>query len=66
MKRVLKYIIAVIMLGSVGIGAMTLASAGAVRLSVFNIIKLGTVEKADGGLFSEILDTLLADIKGYA
>lgn len=66
MKRVLKYIIAVIMLGSVGIGAMTLASAGAVRLSVFNIIKLGTVEKADGGIFSEILDTLLADIKGYA
>lgn len=66
MKKVLKYIIAVIMLASVGIGSMTLASAGAVRLSVFNMIKMGTVEKGDGGILQGLMDTFLSYIEEYA
>lgn len=66
MKKILKYIIAVIMLASVGIGSMTLVSAGAVRLSAFHMIKLGTIEKEEGGILSELFDTFFSYIRDYA
>lgn len=64
MKKVLKFVIAVMMLGSLGIAVMSLVSMGDWNLSAFDIIKMGFTETQKAESFAEKM--VLYSVKDYA
>lgn len=66
MKKGLRYIIALFMLGSMGIVFLPLASFGEVRLSVFNIVRLGFAEDGDLGILDGVMEMAKSYIRNYS
>ncbi|MCF2682736.1 hypothetical protein [Faecalicatena contorta] len=66
MKKILKYVIAVVMFLTVGIGFMPILSLGVVELSVADIIKIGFGGRSDGSIVEEVQTLLREYVSDYS
>ncbi len=66
MKKRLRYIIALFMLGSMGIVFLPLVSLGDLRLSVANVVRMGFTKDGDLGFLQEVMEMAKSYIRNYS
>lgn len=66
MMKNLKYIISLLMLGSMGIGFLSLISFGNYKVSTVDVIKIAFTENKESGIIQKIIEMGKNYIKDYA